>query len=115
MDGGTVYNLDAEGAVRACLDGIVDDPSKIVMDIYICGADEAPKVIDSAAHTESNFLRAHQLRKYYDNTDSIAYFMQAYPEVEIRHLVLQTEGHMGGKHMLNFYGNYTQPAQDIGR
>jgi len=59
MDGGTVYNLDAEGAVRACLDGIVDDPSKIIMDIYICGADEAPEVIDKAAHTESNFLRAH--------------------------------------------------------
>ena len=25
MDGGTVYNINVEGAVRQCMDGIVDD------------------------------------------------------------------------------------------
>ena len=37
MDGGTVYNINIEAAVRQCME-IVDDESKIIVDVYICGA-----------------------------------------------------------------------------
>jgi len=42
MDGGTVYNINLEGAIRQCMDGIVDDESKIIVDVYICGAPDVP-------------------------------------------------------------------------
>ena len=37
MDGGTVYNVNMEAAVRQCME-LVDDESKITVDVYICGA-----------------------------------------------------------------------------
>ena len=42
MDGGTVYNVDLEGAIAQCKD-IVDDESKIIIDIYFCGAPTTPE------------------------------------------------------------------------
>ena len=41
MDGGTVYNINVEGAVKQCLE-LVDDTSKIIMDIFVCNAPEDP-------------------------------------------------------------------------
>ena len=37
MDGGTVYNINLEGAVQQCLD-LVDSESKIIVDVFICEA-----------------------------------------------------------------------------
>ena len=42
MDGGTVYNINVEGAINSCMDGIVDDESKIIVDVLICGTSEMP-------------------------------------------------------------------------
>jgi len=42
MDGGTVYNINIEGAIQQCLEE-VDDESKIIMDILICGAPDHPE------------------------------------------------------------------------
>ena len=36
MDGGTVMNINAEGAIAQCMDGIVDDESKIILDVLLC-------------------------------------------------------------------------------
>ena len=51
MDGGTVYNVDMEGAVRQCMDGIVDDESKIIVDVFICGAPDEPEVIEKTGNS----------------------------------------------------------------
>jgi len=37
MDGMTAYNTNAQSAIDRCLDGIVDDESKIIVDVLICG------------------------------------------------------------------------------
>ena len=40
MDGMTVYNTNAQSAIDRCLDGIVDDESQIIIDVFICGTEE---------------------------------------------------------------------------
>ena len=37
MDGGTVWNINIDSAIQQCLE-IVDDPSKITVDVIICGS-----------------------------------------------------------------------------
>jgi len=46
MDGGTVWNVDIDAAIRQCLDGVVDNPSKIVVDIMITDQIKAIKPIE---------------------------------------------------------------------
>lgn len=75
MDGGTVYNIDPEGAVRQCLDGVVDSESKIIMDIMICRAHDDPEYESASGNTIDNFLRGRKIRKYFTNTDTISYFL----------------------------------------
>ena len=56
MDGGTVWNINVEAAVDQCLE-IVDDESKITIDIAICSTvpQESYKITKNAA---KNYLRA---------------------------------------------------------
>jgi len=61
MDGGTVYNINVEGAIRQCLD-LVDDESKIVIDVYICGAPTGPDVKETTSNGLSSYLRGRTIR-----------------------------------------------------
>lgn len=105
MDGGTVYNIDPEGAVHTCLDGIVDDESKIIMDIYICDAPDAEEEIEKTGNGWQNYFRGRGIGKYYGNTSSVAYFQKGHPSVTLRHVVLQKANAMSGLGMLNFEGD----------
>lgn len=71
MDGGTVYNVNMEAAVRQCME-IVDDESKIIIDVYICGEPNLPETLEKSGHGWENYYRAHQLRKYYGNIDNLS-------------------------------------------
>ena len=110
MDGGTVYNVDMEGAVRQCMEGIVDDESKIIVDVFICGAPDEPEVIEKTGNSWQNYARGREINKYYGTTDSLAQSISAHPTVQMRHVIKQTTGYMGGLAELNFNGDYTWPA-----
>ena len=81
MDGGTVYNVDLEGAVKQCMDGIVDDESKIIVDVYVCGAPDEPASMEKPGNSWTNYFRGREVNKYYGNTDSLAQSMSAHPTV----------------------------------
>merc|ERR1719468_1037543 len=70
MDGGTVFNINIESAVHQCLD-LVNDESKITVDVLICNAPVEPEVIESLDGTRDAIARQHDLRKYYSATSSI--------------------------------------------
>ena len=40
MDGGTVHDVNLISAIHQCLDGVVDDVSKIILDVTICQKDK---------------------------------------------------------------------------
>ena len=116
MDGGTVWNVNAEAAISQCMD-LVDDESKIIMDILICGAPTAPKKeVEDTDHTLGNYMRGRNFRQYYGSTDQIVYAMQAHPTVDYRYIIGQnSDSYMGGTDELNFNGEFTWQAQEIGR
>ena len=63
MDGGTVWNTNLVSAVERCLE-VVDDKSKIVVDIAICEHHELANYTDKG-NTLGNFLRYRQIKDYY--------------------------------------------------
>jgi len=55
MDGGTVYNTNLVSAVQRCRE-IVDDESKIIIDIVVCSSHSLPEWTDKKS-TIGNYLR----------------------------------------------------------
>jgi len=69
MDGGTVWNTNIASAIHKCLE-IVDDPSKVIVDIAICThAQINPE--NSTSNTIGNFLRYRSIKKYYSVLDDV--------------------------------------------
>ncbi len=60
MDGGTVWNTNVVSAINRCLE-VVEDKSKIVVDIAICSHAELEPV-ESTNSTISNLLRYWNIR-----------------------------------------------------
>ena len=69
MDGGTVWDVNISSAINGCLD-LVDDQSKITVDILICGNSEM-KSDTSTNNTIDNLLRSHQIKSYYSGINAI--------------------------------------------
>ena len=113
MDGGTVYNINIEGAIRQCRE-LVDDDSKITVDVYICGDDAAPTTESKTGNAWENYFRGRSVASYYGSTDSIAQSMAAHPDVNLRYVMKQTEGHASGTSEINFEGDFTWPMQEQG-
>ena len=55
MDGGTVWNTNLVSAVERCME-LVDDKSKIIVDIAICGHTEIAAETETG-NTLNNILR----------------------------------------------------------
>ena len=62
MDGMTAYNINVEGAIKQCKK-LVDDESKIIIDVMVCNSPDEPAEWDDEHHTEtwSNFWRGRDL------------------------------------------------------
>ena len=107
MDGMTAYNTNAQSAIDRCLDGIVDDESKIIVDVLMCG------VVDMPAETEAgnaweNYFRGRASKKFYNDGNQLVYTMQAHPKVNFRYVVHEQNG-AGGTDELNFNSSFTNP------
>lgn len=59
MDGGTTWNVNIASAINGCLE-VVDDESKITVDILICNNSEMQTETDTNS-TVSNLLRRRQI------------------------------------------------------
>jgi hypothetical protein len=72
MDGGTVWNTNMVSAITKCLE-LVDDPSKIIMDIIIC---DTAKVSNKPNSTNAidNYLRFKDIKGYYKSLNDIIEF-----------------------------------------
>ena len=115
MDGGTVWNLNIEAAVRQCME-IVDDESKITIDTYIVGAPTQVAEEQESKTSLENWYRGYQMSKFHKNTDSVAQSMRAHPTVNYRYIVGQSStDHLGGLNELNMNGEFTWNNQLAGR
>jgi len=79
MDGGTVYNTNLVSAINRCKE-IVDDDSKIILDIVVCSSYELPEWKDRK-NAMSNYLRFQDAKTHNDNVADIVEFKEAFPNV----------------------------------
>jgi len=81
MDGGTVYNTDANNGVQACLDaGYAEED--IVMDIVICGTgDIYTTESDISKNALRNWWRYETLKRTTHSTNQVLSTYTAYPNV----------------------------------
>ena len=56
MDGGSVWGINVDSAIKKCLE-VVDDASKITIDILICGDAELPDYDTTSTTTFKNYQR----------------------------------------------------------
>jgi len=69
MDGGAVWNTNLMSAIDKCME-IVDDPSKIVMDIIICSAGKIENW-DATGNAISNYMRYRSIKSYYSELNDV--------------------------------------------
>jgi len=93
---------------------LVDDESKIIVDVFVCGAPDAVPEITEIGKTYTNFMRKRTIRSYYLSTDSIVTSMAAHPKVQMRYVVKQGDS-FTGLDEIKFDGEYTWSAQMTGR
>jgi predicted acylesterase/phospholipase RssA len=79
MDGGTVWNTNLVSAVQRCME-IVDDPSKIIMDIIICDSSKIENKPDTGSSID-NYLRFKAIKGYYKSLNDILEFQRSKPTV----------------------------------
>ena len=103
IDGGSTWNINLDSAIQRCLE-IVDDPSKITLDVMICGDENlnTTATIDNSAY--GNFLRNKDIHDYFVNYDSIYQEMEASPTVNYRYL-FEEHDKASGEAELNFNGD----------
>lgn len=111
MDGGTVNNVNIQSAIDQCKE-IVDDESKITVDVLIC-ADVAGEVVDEkhVGKTIANVLRDRKIHKAFNGAKTIKRQKKSHPSVNFRYLVNEIVGHAGGLSELSFDGDDTWVLQ----
>ena len=78
IDGGSTWNSNLITAVDRCLE-IVDDPSKIIMDIISCENDKLGTEDDTSDNAVGNFIRSYSIRSYNGKVADLFEFQRAYP------------------------------------
>lgn len=114
IDGGSVWNTNLVSAVERCME-IVDDESKVTLDIIECtGYELAPwKDRNDALN---NILRYQDVKGFHDDTADINEFKQAFPKVNYRYFVAPATPLASGLGILDADNSTsTFPMQLLGR
>jgi len=115
MDGGTVWNLNLVSAVKRCRE-IVDDDSKITIDIIVCHAGKKFSDWEDKDKAIGNFMRYKEIKDVYSSNADIWLFQQAYPDVNFRYYVEPSGPLPGGLSIIKVdNATVTWPAQMMGR
>ena len=97
MDGGTVWNINIDDAIVQCLDRGYNE-ADIILDMYICGAQNLTSV-NATSNGYNNWQRGREISKFFSGTNSIVENMKAYPDVQYREFVQQSNGTSGLEEM----------------
>lgn len=85
---------------------VVDDYSKITLDVAICGYSEVAPTEDTLGKTINNYMHARSLKSYYSNTDMVADARRAYPGVNWRYFFTEKTP-ASGKSEIDFSNSTT--------
>lgn len=113
MDGGTIWNINIDGAINRCLEE-VDDEAHVILDIVICEHMEF-QPLNSTGKTISNIMRNRQIGKYYGTMNDIIEQARGRPDVSYRHFFAPSEDMGGIKGEIDFRNSTTFQYQLLGR
>jgi hypothetical protein len=114
MDGGTMFNLNIVGAVQRCRE-IVDQDSKITIDISVCGSPTLGNWTDRG-DAIGTFMRRNSIKSFQESMEDIYAFKQSFPEVNFRYFVHPSEPLKNGIGMIDFNNSTnTWHSQMVGR
>lgn len=105
--------LDAMSAVEKCLD-LVDDESKITMDIMLLDRFAMPESELDDGDTLKNMLRMHSIKHYYKGLENVITTMLAHPNVNYRYILEPSGDYPKLWNLLNFGPENTWPMQENG-
>ena len=89
VDGGVAYGTNLISAVEKCMK-VVDDHSKITMDIIICSNDNI-NLINKTSNSISNYLRYWDIQSYNSKIRNVLEFQRAYPKVNYRYFFIPSQ------------------------
>ena len=114
MDGGTIRNVNTLSAIEQCMQ-IVDDESKITIDVMVCGGDNSASETTDDHNTVGWWWRARYLDDAYSGPNIFRQDMVSHPKVNWRYAAWQIDNHFGGISEIEFDGDKTWPLQEQGR
>ena len=115
IDGGAAWGIDIGSAIKRCQE-IVDDDSKITVDVVSCNSNQMPSYSgDEPKHTVDNFIRFMELKNYHDGVSDVAELMAAFPKVNFRHYIEPTQTLPTMSMMDGTNSTCTWPMQELGR
>lgn len=113
MDGGTIWNINIDGAVKACMD-LGFQPSEVVLDISICFYEAVDTETSVSKNAFANYLENLHIKRFYSDITATYEEMKAYPDVQFRYYLMNMYP-ANGFGMLNFEVANTWPMQLNGR
>lgn len=88
VDGGTVWNVDVDGAVKRCRE-IAGDDKNIIVDVILCNTAEMSVINDTSHYnTINHWARYENIKGYYGIISNYEEIMRGYPDVNFRYFVL---------------------------
>jgi hypothetical protein len=100
MDGGTIWNVNLVTAADRCRE-IVDDDSKIIMDIILCGDHSIHDEMDTG-DAINNFLRYRSIHEAYKKLNDVVEFKRSRPDIQYRYYVVPSGKVASGAGIINF-------------
>mmetsp|Transcript_9322 Transcript_9322/g.11411 ORF Transcript_9322/g.11411 Transcript_9322/m.11411 type:complete len:170 (-) Transcript_9322:145-654(-) len=113
MDGGTIWDVNLPSAVKQCNEMGVTDPSKIIIDIAVCGPGH-DRSFDPKKDAAINWLDSFQLHRSYHSLNSLQWQQRAYPDLNYRYMFYE-EHPATGPWLLDFRNSTTYLLQEQGR
>lgn len=113
MDGGTIWNINIDAAVKGCLaKGFAEN--EIIVDISLCFYYAVETETDVSDKATANWLENLHIHRFYQGITSTYQEMYAYPEVNFRYYLMNENPALAFK-MLDFNTDATWPLQLDGR
>ena len=112
IDGGTAHNVNIEEAIQRCME-IVDDESKITIDIIICNPESIQVIPKEDRNTWENFKRSMSIKDFYRQTRLINRVKSAHPTINWRFEIRQSK-QLTGLDKISFTPEVTLPVHNTG-
>ena len=113
MDGGTIWDVNVDSAVNACLN-MGYSQEDIIIDTLVCSYTEMPTETD-IGNTVNNFAQSFHIHGALNNGDAVAAQERAYPNVNYRYYFQDHDDGCGVSDLLDFNNSTTWCLQVAGR